>query len=96
MKKVDIDQFLARMEETGGKNCFVCHEVKPNWLPELQDFLEEMEIPVEGFAATTSDHAGVLFTVVNGRLRLADNMQCLNADAVTSIMRRFQEQEGKS
>jgi len=65
-----------------GEGCLVCQHSNPNWITEIQDVLDEIGVSAEQFAQQRSKHAGLLFEVRNGRLRVIDISQCVSPNEV--------------
>lgn len=83
---------IDRIKEISmGEGCFICQHSNANWIAEIQDFLEEINIPVEQFAKESSKHAGKLFEVKNGRLRVIEISQCVKPEEVIHMIQQCYE-----
>jgi hypothetical protein len=62
--------------------CMICDNPPVNWLPELQDLLEEHD-KLEEFV-----HQSNFFIIRNGRLRLLDRHRCITGEQIFEILQR--------
>jgi hypothetical protein len=78
MTKEDIGKRLIQIAHPSKDPnlCFKCSTHHGNWLPELQDLLEDIGAQLIDFCGVS----GGIFQLKNGRIRLESGNQCVSFD----------------
>lgn len=82
-----LDAFRKKLEIADDRVCFICNLRNGNWLPNLQDCLEDANVSTEEFCAACPNW----FVVERGRLRLAYGPQCVDGEHLRRILEKVQE-----
>lgn len=87
---MDVEKILELLRLvlncTGNNECLTCLSGNINFLPKLQDILEDFKVDLEEFC-NVSDF---VFRISRGRLRMVADNQCIDLKTIGNMLRSME------